>query len=309
MSSYGWWFALLALPVLAQEKPAPTFEEQTRQILRSHLQQAEELKVGELVDELSRETRLPREQVQVRLAAWLDSMEVWRKQRRSEWEKLVKSGGVQTSAKEAEKFLRQFAAQARQALEKQSERPLEDLVDEAAKKAQVLTYQGRDLLLRLLSEQEGGALPEKVGLLVEVQSRLKDDHAIWSLLARGERRLRDETTVAGYLSPLVTEELAHSPRARWAIGQPKAGLEPDWRLVLELEELEYPRTEAGTLRQFLTGQVVLYEMKTGLELYRQPLRVNSHVSEKVEETERGPRFAGDITRRTREIFEAYWSSK
>jgi len=308
MSGYAWLLVCWALPALAQEKPTPTFEEQTRRILRSHLQQAEELKVGELVEELARETRLPREQVQVRLAAWLDSMEVWRQEKRSEWEKLVKSGGVQTSAREAEKFLRQFAAQARQALEKQTERPVEELVEEAAKKAQVLTYQGRDLLLRLLSEQEGGALPEKVGLLVEIHSSLKDDRAIWSLLARGGHRLRDETTVAEVLLPVMTGELAHSPRARWAIGQPKAGLESDWRLVLELEELEYPRTEAGTLRQFLTGQVVLYEMKTGLELYRRPLRVNSHVSEKVDEAERGPRFAGDIARRTREIFEEYWTS-
>lgn len=308
MTWYVWLLVCWVVPALAQEQPAPTFEEQARQILRSHLQQAKEVQVGELVEDLARETRLPREQVQVRLAAWLDSMEVWRREKRGEWERLVKSGGVQTSAKEAEKFLRQFAVQARQALEKQSERPLEEMVDEAAKKAQVLTYQGRDLLLRLLSEQEAGPLPEKVGLLVEVRSSLKDDHAVWSLLATGERP-REETTVAELLLPGVTEELGHSPRARWAIGQPKPGLQPDWRLVLELEELDHPRTEAGTLRQFLSGQVVLCEMKTGLELYRRPLRVNSHVSEQVDEAGRGPKFAGDIARRTREIFEDYWRNR
>ncbi len=171
MNRCVWLMVFWVLPVLAQEKPAPTFEEQARRILRSHLQQAEDLKVGELVEELARETKLPREQVQVRLAAWLDSMEVWRQEKRGEWEKLVKSGGVQTSAKEAEKFLRQFATQARQALEKQTERPLEDLVEEAAKKAQVLTYQGRDLLLRLLSEQKNGPPPDTMGLKEQGISR------------------------------------------------------------------------------------------------------------------------------------------
>lgn len=304
-----WVFILWAVPALAQAPQAPSFEQQARQILRTHLQQAEQLPVGELLDELARETKLPREQVQARLSAWLDTLEVWRKQQRSEWEKVVKSGGEQTPAREAEKFLRQFVSQARQALEKQTDRPLEDLVDQAAKKAALLTYQGRDLLLRLLSEQESGPLPDKVGLLVEVHSQLKDD-GIWALRnAVGEGGKASEATVGEFLLPLVTEELGRSPRARWALSQAKAGLNADWRLVLELEELGYPRTEAGTLRQFLIGQVVIYDLKSGEELYRRPLRVNSHISERVDEQERVPKFLGDITRRTREVFEEYWTTK
>lgn len=53
MNRYGWMFILWVLPVLAEEKSAPAFEQQARQILRNHLQKAEELQVGEQVEELA----------------------------------------------------------------------------------------------------------------------------------------------------------------------------------------------------------------------------------------------------------------
>lgn len=306
--SRGWIGVLLwGTAALAQDTQAPTFEQQARQVLRSHLQKAEQLQVGELVEELARETQLPREEVQVRLSAWMDTLEVWRKQRRSEWDKLVKSGGVQTSAREAEKFLRQFAAQARQALEKQTERPLEELVDEAAKKAALFTYQGRDLLLRLLSEQESGPLPEKVGLLVEVRNLIKDNHFIWSFRnAEGKWVEGSGANLHEFLPPMLIEQLGHSARVRWVLAQAKPGLPSDWRLVLELEGLESRANGAGLL---LSGQVILYELKGQEELYRRPLQVKVIYDEDLSTQDRAGKFLADIARRTREIFEEYWISK
>jgi hypothetical protein len=299
-------FILWVVPVLAQSPPAPTFEQQVRQVLRAHLQKAEELPVGELLDELARETKLPREQVRARLSVWLDTLEAWRREKRGEWEKLVKSGGAQTSAREAEKFLRQFAGQARRALEKQADRPLEELVEEAAQKAQVLTYQGRDLLLRLLSEEERGPLPDKVGLLVEVRNRIEDDHGIWSHRnAAGEWVMVSGANLHEFLLPVLVEELGQSPRARWALDHPKPGLPSDWRLVLELERLDWGNG-AGLL---LIGQVVLVELKSQEELYRRPVQVKFTYEEDLDPKDRAAKFLGEIALKTRGIFEECWDNR
>lgn len=77
-------------------------------------------------------------------------------------------------------------------------------------------------------------------------------------------------------------------------------------MVLELEGLESRANGTGLL---LSGQVILYELKSQEELYRRPLQVKPTYSEDLTSQERGAKFLTDIARRAREVFEEYWTSK
>jgi hypothetical protein len=100
--------------------------------------------------------------------------------------------------------------------------------------------------------------------------------------------------------------LGASARARYALQRPKPGLQPDWRLVVELRDLSSNDGSA----YLLTAEVVLSDLKTHEELYRRPLQVNDHHSaDELDWQKHGDMFLGDAALKIRQVFEQYWTGK
>lgn len=112
------------------------------------------------------------EEVRTGLLALLDTLEAQRRAETDAWDALTGLGDKEADPKQVDKFLRELVKRMRKALQGTKNYDLAQLVQQAAGKAGIASYQARDLVLKaadlgLTGQSESvPRLPDKVGILV-----------------------------------------------------------------------------------------------------------------------------------------------
>lgn len=274
-------FVWLAVPVLCLAEPDPgvQFRQIALLILQQKLEKTGNRLSGEVMNQIAQETGLPPSEIRVKLYTLVDSLQVQRRQKTEQWQRLVQAGGKQIPPQVADKFLNTLLTEARRLVTKQADYDLLHIVEFAAQRAKIPPHEAKDFLLQAMSLGSGSSMPRlagipsKISLLVEVQDRTVDkgDAALSAELdSTGARR----PDFANPMLPLLLQELPQSPRIKWAVDGSTKGQEPDYQLVVSIANFHDGREAGGVQTLSLTAKLVLKAVASDTRVYQRPLTVH-----------------------------------
>ncbi len=237
--------SLLLLPVggHAQEEEVVSFRAIALAVLGQQVQGIGVADSQGVVEQIAQESGLDQTEVRGKLVELLDELDNQRRGKTEVWKSLVTAGGDEVAEKKADKFLKEMDKAMRKVLKKEGAYALEPLVNKAARKAKMPTYQGKDFLVLLLNPGVDETmptveLPDKIGLLVAGESKYAIDRtAFESILITASDRLNQNKVrnVHKPITKVLAPELEGSGFVKWALGRPNPKLTPDCRLDFEID--------------------------------------------------------------------------
>jgi hypothetical protein len=309
-----------------QEEGAADFRRRVCATLSQKLQGSKQLYSGKVLEELARETDLEEARLREQLLGLLDELDQQREKKTGAWEELLALGGKEIEAKQAGKFLRELGKGTRKALKKKGNYGLEQIVNQAAGKAKLLPYQGKELLQKILQvgagEGAGGSvgLPDEIGLLVEGRSNYRiEREGFAGLLIRAEDQLQLKK-VTDIHAPIVAALVGELPSAewvRWVIEKPRPQLQPECRLLFEIEEFSSATGMAPEDQPmpavYMVADITLEQIPTGASVYHERLEFRydfwMEEDEEIQSQRRLDRFYEKVARQTREALDRFWEKR
>lgn len=313
---------VLSLPALSLAQANDIqFRQLSLLVLEQRLEQREGAMLSGVLNQICQETHLPDTEARKRLVSLLDSLEAQRRDKGPAWKALMNLGKKQAPQKGVEKFLRQLGDSARKALLSPSDRKgwdcdLKTLVADAEQNAQLLPGQGKELLLQMLSLGSASTvprlagIPQQINLLVEVQNTpLEVASATADSPAIGTGAQAKLADISQHLLPALVKDLPSSPRIKSAVDQSSAQLQPDYRLVVTLENLQ-DSYNGGPLQQItLTAQLALVSLKNETQVYQRPLIVKRYTSTGKVIDPLSAEFGDEAATKIRHALDSYLSAR
>jgi hypothetical protein len=232
-----------------------------------------------VIAQIAQETSLPPSEARVRLYTLVDSLQVQRRRKTEQWQRLVQAGGKQVPPQVADKFLNTLLSEARRLVTKQADYDLLPVVEFAAQRAKIPPHEAKDFLLQVLSLGSGSSMPRlagipsKISLLVEVQDRSRGKKGPDPAAPADSTEARTPD-FADLMLPLLLQELPQSPRIKWAGDGSLQGQEPDYQLVVSIDDFHDGREAGGVQILSLTARLVLKPVASDTRVYQRPLTVN-----------------------------------
>jgi len=294
--------------------------------LGQKLKGSEQLYSGKVLEELAGEAGLEESRFREQLLSLLDELDRQREKKTEAWKGLLVLGGKEIEAKQADKFLRELSKAARKVLEKKGNYGLEQIVNQTAGKAKLLPYQGKELLQKVLligaGEDAGGSvgLPDKIGLLVEGGSNYRierDGFAGLLIRAEDQLQLKKVTDIHVPIVAALVGELPSAEWVRWVIEKPRPQLQPECRLLFEVEEFS-SMTGMAPLDQsmpavHMVADVTLEQIPSGASVYYERLEFSydfwNEEDEEIQSQRRLDRFYEKVARQTREALDRFWKKR
>lgn len=314
--------SVLSLPALSLAQASDTqFCQLALLVLEQRLEQSEKAMLSGVLNQISQETHLPDSEARKRLVSLLDNLEGQRKNKGPAWKALLSLGKQQGASKQAEKFVRQLSDSGRKALlsppdRKGGDSDLKTLVADAEQNAQLQPGQGKELLLQMLSLGSASTVPrlagvpQQISLLVEVQStplEIVSATADSPTIGTGaQAKLPD---ISQCLLPSLVQDLPASPRIKSAVQEPTAQPQPDYRLVVTLEDLKDSYNGGPQQEITLTARLALFSLKNEAQVYQRPLIVKRYTSTGKVIDPLSAEFCDETAAKVRRTLDTYLSAR
>ena len=294
----------LLLPVLfaavgAEDKVS--LEQQVFVVLHAHFQKSGTVFSKPVIDELVQKSGLEETALRSSLLALLDTLDHQRKEKTAAWKDLQALGGADIAEKKVGKFFQELSKSARKVLgKKKGNFALESMVGQAAKKAKIQGYQGKDLLNVVLGAGATGeaaarmGLPEKIGVIVRGSSSYRIDDqrfpGLWSLANEDvlSGTVVTRADISDIHQPVVAELVQILPkieRVKWVIEKKRAQLEPNCLLFIEINDfysmsrLAESDDATGTVTAiYMTMRFQLKDLTTEAMVHSQKLDFTSELN-------------------------------
>ena len=258
------------------------FRQAAVSVLYESLQKGDLNSSSELLEHISQATHLSREETRNQLLSLLDTLEAHRQQKSKAWQELLAGVEKDVGSKRAEQFIKYLtdvSGRCRKMLTVQADYMPQRELEEAAKKAKVTPYEGKDYLLKTLSplleksqvQASPTPLPSKIGLIVDARSNFEEWYPVspWSsFFATGDDMGPAIQTVRGIAQsvvPFLIQKLPESRFIKWAVEKPTLPLKPDYKLSLEIRSFGiWPASDRGDEYRPVVKAVVILQPVDGM---------------------------------------------
>lgn len=271
----AWFVALLALT--AARTDGGSLQRALYPVLRGQLSASGSVYSDSVFHELSARTGLGADPLRRGLLGQLARLDSARREEEPPWPELIELRGADVSPGAADRFLSQVLVEARGMLEGDGNYLLDSALRQAARKARLQPFQGRDLLLRALDWAETGSVmggPDGgIGILVDGHTNRYEVHRdpLMLFFASDDEAFVVEQVreIQRFIVPAVVRRLPESGAVRWAVRQREYNplIEPGCRLVIGVDNLSFTGTNAD-LRPCVEARVDLLGWPEGEALQR-----------------------------------------
>ncbi len=243
-------FCLLLLPSIAwAEFDEERFRHDVFIALYETFDDGEPAHSAELLARLSRESRVPIDELPKRLNALLDTLERQRKSKSSTWKTLTLQGEPDVDPKRASKLLSYLSDEARKILDSDKDHLLDSGIKKAARKSRVPFFQSRTFLLNsidwALADDVVSGKKEALGLLVGGHTNRFEvglDPLFIFFNTQDEAFVREQVReVQRFIIPALVRRLPESERILWAVRERESNVlvQPDYHLTFGVDNFNF----------------------------------------------------------------------
>ncbi len=280
---------LLALPAtLWAQNDESRFRHDTFIALYETFVTAEPAHSAEFLTRLSRESRVPENELRTRLIALIDTLEKERKAKSDTWKTLVLQGEPNIDPKSAGKLLHHLGVEGRKVLQGEEKDYLLDTgIRKAARKSKLPFFQGRTYILRsldwALADDAGAQRKEAIGLLVGGNSNRFEvslDPLFIFFATQDEEYVREQVReVQRFIIPALVRRLPESERILWAVRERESNVlvQPDYHLVVGIDNFNFTGSNID-LKPCVELSVELTTWESKSLLLKEPFKFCSEVN-------------------------------
>ncbi len=288
---------MLAIPLEATSQEQ--LLQQVLEALGDQLQRQNPARSHAFLDSLSTDTGLGVADLRLHLRELLDQLEAHRKSKSATWLELISLGGHRAAPKKVDKLIRELRKRADKILKKRSDYPLDDLLSDAAKRADDMPdYRARAILLTAIGVDPHTAavftgLPDRVGMILRVRSfslggadvvRLTPQYGNLGLPGGGvgAGTPLGRKAVTDPMAYYLKREMEASNLVKWIVMSPPPRSEPDCALHFDIFTFGTRWRQTSPATEEREAQVVLnVSMQIQVDLY--DYRVKNVVYSRFEE--------------------------
>lgn len=258
---------------------------------------AEPAHSNEFLERLSRESRVPEDELRPRLIALIDTLDQLRKNESATWKTLVLQGQPDIDEKRAGKLLRYLSQEGRKVLQGKGNYLLDSGINKAARKSKTPFFQSRTFILSsldwALSDDIDDQKQKAVGILVGGQTNRFEvgiDPLFIFFNTQDEAFVREQVReVQRFIIPALVRRLPESERILWAVRERESNVlvQPDFHLIFGVDNFTFTGSNAD-LKPCVELSVELRAWESKALLLQEPFSFCSQTNGSANADELGP---------------------